>query len=96
MEAKFSARRGVVRGVVSGLMLLSLGATAAAQSLKLRNIELCNGVGRTSFDAQIGGCTALIDAGGHTPRLLAVAYNNRGNAHTGKGEYDRAIRDLRR
>ena len=80
---KGSASRGVVCGVASALMLLWLGTTAAAQSPKLKNIELCNGVDRTSSpESQMSGCTALIDAGaqgGDTPRLLAIAHNNRGN-----------------
>ena len=91
-----SARRGVVCGVASALTVLWLGTTAAAQSPRLKNIELCNDVRRASPDSQMSACTALIDAGrqsGDSPRLLAIAHNNRGNVYTGNGEYDRAIRD---
>ncbi len=94
---KGSARRGVIYVVASALMPLWLGTMAAAQSSKLKNIELCNGVDRPSPEAQMSGCTALIEAnlqgGRDKPRLLAVAHNNRGNVLTGKGEYDRAIED---
>ena len=43
----------------------------------------------TSPDIQIDACTSLKQ----TPQTLIIAYNNRGNAYTGKGEYDRAIQD---
>ena len=59
----------------------------------LKNIELCNGVDRTSSDIHIDGCTSLINSGKQTTQTLVIAYNNRGNAYTGKGEYDRAIQD---
>src|SRR5262249_46460690 len=70
-----------------------VGAQRPGQDPKFRNVELCNGVDRTSLDIQIGGCTALIDSGKETPQTLVIAYNNRGNAYTAKGEYDRAIQD---
>jgi tetratricopeptide (TPR) repeat protein len=88
---------GIVRGTASVLMLLLLGGVAsaqrAAQSQKFKNIELCNRVDRNSPDIRINGCTALIDSGKETPRVLVIAYNNRGNAYMAKGEYDRAVQD---
>ena len=48
---------------------------------------------RVGGSARINGCTALIDAGQGTT-ILAVAYNNRGNAYTAKEDYDRAIQDF--
>jgi len=77
-----SARRGVVPAAASALMLLLLGGVAAAPNPKLNNVELCNGADRTSPDPQIEGCTALIESGKETPKTLAIAYNNRGNAYT--------------
>jgi tetratricopeptide (TPR) repeat protein len=59
-----------------------------------RNIELCNGLDRTSLEARISGCTALIDARQGTTTTLAIAYNKRGNAYTAKGDYNRAIQDF--
>ena len=88
-----SARRAVVHGTASTLILLSLGGVAGAQRPMLKNIELCNGVDRTSPDIQIDGCTSLINSGKQTTQTLVIAYNNRGNAYTAKGEYDRAIQD---
>lgn len=74
------------------LLFLPAGP-AEAQSSRLKNIELCNSVDRTSSEPRIRGCTALILADGETPRILSVAYNNRGNAYVAEGEYDRAIQD---
>src|SRR5262252_1863543 len=89
--------RGVIRGMASAVMLLSLGgevgAQRPAQKAWFRNIELCNGVDRTSPDIQIGGCTALIESGKGTPQTLVIAHNNRGNAYSAKGEYDHAVQD---
>jgi len=66
---------------------------AAAQSTGLSNVDLCNGRDRTSAEPQIAGCTALIKSDDKNSQVLAIAYNNRGNAYTGKGEYDLAIQD---
>ncbi|TMK10002.1 MAG: tetratricopeptide repeat protein, partial [Alphaproteobacteria bacterium] len=89
-----SAGRAVVRGTASALMLLLLGGVSAAQrSQLLKNVELCNGADRTSPDIQVDGCTALINSSAQTPQSLVIAYNNRGNAYTAKGEYDRAVQD---
>jgi tetratricopeptide (TPR) repeat protein len=46
-----------------------------------------------SPDLQIGGCTALIQAGKENSKNLAAAFNNRGNTYNRKGQYDRAIED---
>ena len=87
------ASRSIVRGVASTLMLMMLVTSAAAQSQKLSNIDLCNGNDRTSAEPQINGCTALIQSDADNPKVLVIAYNNRGNAYTGKGQYDLAIQD---
>ena len=60
---------------------------------RLSNIELCNGSDRSSPDPQIKGCTALIETGKETALVLAIAHNNRGDALSAKGEFDRAISD---
>jgi len=66
---------------------------AAAQSSRLSNADLCNGMDRRSPESQIIGCSALIKSGVNTPKVLAMAYNNRGNAFSDIGEYERAIQD---
>ena len=90
------ARRSLC-GVTLASTLLILVAEAKAQGLRLRgveeNIQLCNRTERDSLDLRISSCTALIESGAETPRALAIAYNNRGNAYNVKGDYDRAIAD---
>ena len=94
------AKTGTIDGLASILILLLLGSPAVAQNPKpkddyLRNIEACNALDRTAFEARIDGCTALIDARQvTTTTALAVAYNNRGNAYAAKRDYDRAIQDF--
>ncbi len=98
---EFSASGRMIGGVAPILILLSLGSPAAAQNPAqgpkktnyLRNIEVCNGSDRTSLEARINGCTALIEGHG-TATALTIAYNNRGNAYTAQGDYDRAIQDF--
>jgi tetratricopeptide (TPR) repeat protein len=82
--------------LVAIVLLFSTSAVAQGPQLLAiqKNIELCNRVDSKSADAQITGCTALIQADGNTRRTLAVAYNNRGNAYVMKGEYDRAVQDF--
>ena len=86
---QFGAIGRIIHGLAPVLILPLLGSLAAAQNPKngdyLKNIELCNGSGRTSFEVRIKGCTALIDSGQGTTTALAIAYNNRGNARTAKG-----------
>ena len=96
---EFSTRGSIiyVRGCI--IILLMLVSPAAAQNPKqkndyVRNIGLCNQLDRASLQARIDGCTALIDAGQGTTSVLAIAYNNRGNAYTAKADYDRAIQDF--
>src|ERR671936_214084 len=90
---EYSARQLICCATALALMLLFLGDAEAQGSQLLKNRELCNGADRTSPDIQIGGCSALIDSGEQTPQALVIAYNNRGNAYTTKGEYDRAVQD---
>jgi tetratricopeptide (TPR) repeat protein len=75
------------------LLLTMTAGPAAAQSTRLKNIQLCNGSDRTSPEPQIKGCTALIVSDTEPPRILTVAHNNRGNAYVARGDYDRAIED---
>ena len=95
---ELSANGRIINGVAPVIAVLLLGSVAAAQSPKksdyLGNIALCNGSDRTSLAARIDGCTALINSGQGTTTALAIAYNNRGNAYTAKGDLDRAILDF--
>src|SRR5690242_10746081 len=89
-------RRGAIGGVAVVMLLsLSLPGSSAPQNEKLSNrlsnIELCNGADRSSPEPQIKGCTALIETEKETTLVLAIAHNNRGDAYSAKGDYDRAI-----
>jgi tetratricopeptide (TPR) repeat protein len=86
-------RRCVRVAASAALMLMSVGFDTRAQDSTLNNFKLCNDTQSASLDQQIGGCTALIDAGALMPQGLAVAFNTRGIAYTKKGDYDRAIQD---
>jgi tetratricopeptide (TPR) repeat protein len=93
MRMRRKASRIIMYGVASILMLVLIEPWAAAQNSDVSNVDLCNGRDRKSPESQIAGCTALIKAGLDNPTVAAIAYNNRGNAYTGKGEYDKAIED---
>jgi len=84
--------------VLFGLLFFSIADSSAAPQTdelvnRLSNIEACNGSDRSSPDAQLKGCSALINTGKETKLFLAIAHNNRGNAYLTKGDYNRAIED---
>src|SRR5207244_631514 len=88
----------VVVGATLILMLsLPTASWAASETTefkgKLKNVELCNGVDRSSTEPQIKGCTALIESGKETNLVLSIAHTNRGNAYAANGDFDRAIGD---
>jgi tetratricopeptide (TPR) repeat protein len=58
------------------------------------NWDRCLGVDDALPDLQIHGCTAVIQSGLGTSRMLVLAFTNRGFAHRTKGDYDRAIQDF--
>ena len=84
--------RMIAYGAASLLALTLLIATAGAQNSDVTNLDACNGKNGVSADAQIEGCTALLKSADN-PKVLAIIYNNRGNAYAGKGEIDLAIKD---
>jgi tetratricopeptide (TPR) repeat protein len=59
----------------------------------LKDLDSCNAKGGVSIEDQIVACTALIDKQIQTSQSKALAYNNRGIARVGKGDYDLALRD---
>ena len=77
----------------------AVAALAAITALALFIIPVasqwrtCTGNRDIDWDTQIGSCTALIQSGQETAYSRAIAYNNRGNAYTAKGDIDRAISD---
>jgi len=94
----YSARLCVLSGVALVLFTSCSESWAAKISpiidQRLKNIELCNAPERETLDDRIKGCTALINSPRKEPNLvLAIAHNNRANAYSEKGDYERAIRD---
>ena len=75
------------------ILTMILPERTAAQSSRLSNADLCNGGDRRSSESQIIGCTALIKSGVNTSKVLAIAYNNRGNAFSIMGQSEQAIKD---
>ncbi len=86
-----NAAPGIVYVITSILALILLVTLASPQSTN--DVDLCNGRDRTSAEPQIAGCSALIKSNTKNLQVLAIAYNNRGNAYTSKGEFDLAIQD---
>lgn len=93
MHVRRYACRSILPGAASIPALIWLVTWAAAQTSNLSNVDLCNGRNRTSAEPQIIGCTALIKSDISNPHVLAIAYNNRGNAYNAEGKYELAIQD---
>src|SRR5215475_10165435 len=49
---------------------------------------------RGTGEASIAACTRIIQDGRTSTENRAIAFNNRGRAYAGKGQYDRAIQDF--
>ena len=90
---KCDAFHRVVCGAVSALTLTLVVTCAVAQTSAISNVDLCNGRDHSSAEPQIRGCSALIKSDADNPKVLAIAYNNRGNAFSKEGQYELAIQD---
>jgi tetratricopeptide (TPR) repeat protein len=92
----YGMRRGAYWGIAPGLaltlMLALLKTSAVAQNSDLSNVDLCNGRSDIAAEQQINGCTALLNSVDNQ-KILAIVYNNRGNAYTSAGQYDLAVKD---
>ena len=93
MDVKRLALGSYLAGLTALMLSFFVVAEAAAQIPNLSNVVLCNGKDRPSPEPQIAGCSALIKSDISNPKVLAIAHNNRGNAYTGRGDYDLAIAD---
>src|SRR5262249_51497334 len=87
----------LIYGAASIVMLILFATSAVAEDSIIINVELCNGKDRSSpefRESQIRGCSELIKAAAAgNVKVLATAYNNRGNAYASQGQYDLAIDD---
>ena len=75
--------------VYVAVVFVSLPAVASSQEW-----TWCDGGAGIDVDRRIAGCTKIIKSGKETPEKLATAFNNRGNAHHNKGDYDLAVQDF--
>jgi tetratricopeptide (TPR) repeat protein len=85
-------------GICTAVSVASFFATvmpshAQAPDPTLREWVECIGRNGSIPDLIIEGCSAIIQLGRESPRLLATAFNNRGFAYKLKGDYDRALQD---
>src|SRR5712692_6754106 len=71
--------------LVSALVLLVGMAPAKAD-----DVATCD---KGSGEAKIAACRRMSSSGKFKGHNLAIVFNNRGDAHYGKGEYDRAVAD---
>ena len=77
--------------MVVGVLVMAPG-TGRAGILET-NAKWC-GDGNVDSDRQIRACTWLLDSGQLSQENYPKAYHNRGVAYSGKGQYDRALRDF--
>ncbi len=76
---------------VALVLAAMLGAAPVLAQTSKQNWARCED---NDPDLSIGGCTAIIQAGGETNVNLAIAFTNRGIAYNDKRQYDRAIQDF--
>jgi tetratricopeptide (TPR) repeat protein len=76
-------------GVAIACLVLALCPIAALAD----DLDDCNSL---DADARIRGCSAIIDSGTETAKIVAMAHNNRGAAYRSKGDPERAIEDFNR
>lgn len=74
-------------------MFFVLPSPTVAQTLDQQWTNCINTGGQNSIELEIGGCTAVIEAGQVTPARLALAFNHRGGAFHSQHDYERAIAD---
>jgi len=70
-----------------------LGDATATRAQQSQYWAWCENRLHAMPDLQIGGCSAIIQAGKETEQNLAIVFRNRGIAFKSKGNYDRAIED---
>jgi lipoprotein NlpI len=80
-----------ITAMVVGLAAVFVGAGPVLVSRALADdMDTCR---RANAEEAIAACTRAIGSGRSRGASLAGAYNNRGTAYYGKGDYDRAVAD---
>ena len=86
-----TGREGIMR-LPSLLVLLLLAIPTFVSAQSTPDADFCAGSAGT-VDDRIAACTSAITSGRLSAASLAVAFRNRGNAWSAKGDKDRAIAD---
>ena len=77
--------------VIAGALLAAGPASAAPKTASEKAWEDCEQ--KVDLDKRIIGCTKVLADEDEEDEDRAVAFNNRGNAHVGRGDFARAIAD---
>jgi tetratricopeptide (TPR) repeat protein len=72
------------------IAIMVLGTAARAEPTDDRALCAPSGV---AAERAIAACTALIASGRESPKNLAIAFHNRGNAYLTRNDFDHAIED---
>jgi tetratricopeptide (TPR) repeat protein len=80
-------------GIVIGVVFAAASALTPAPQFTQDWVWCANTGHVFSLDLSISGCTAVIRFGREPPHNLSIAFQNRANAHFGKGDFDSAIAD---
>jgi tetratricopeptide (TPR) repeat protein len=87
--------RVIFHGLGAALVCLAaFAAPAAAQGDEKERAQCINEGLQFTPDVAIAACTTLIQSGRFSTANLAIAYNNRGNAHFTRQDNPHAIADL--
>jgi tetratricopeptide (TPR) repeat protein len=78
-----------VRHLTKAVMLVAIIAATKG----VVRAEEWNGCGDPDLERRISSCTKLIETPGIDPARLAGAFDRRGSAYIGLGQYQRALRD---
>lgn len=81
--------------VIGACLTVAAGAASPAGAQTQQQIDQCVNKGNAfSPDLRIHGCTALIQSGRASGKVLAAVFSNRGAVYYGKKDYNRAIADF--
>src|SRR6478735_4363116 len=99
MAARTAKRRTRTYTMLCALIVscaLALAATASepARAESEQDVAWCKGQGNPTPEQQIGGCTALIEAGAGQGRERGLSYFRRAAAYLKRENFDSAIRDF--
>jgi tetratricopeptide (TPR) repeat protein len=96
-HSRACAARVLLAAMLPMLGILVPGHADSQESTMVTPQQLmnwCQGLGDTTADQMITGCTVMIEAGRSSDRNKSIAYINRGEAHRSKGDLDQGLQDF--